>query len=112
MAIPVVLLRIQRRQAMYLSLVITTLLLLGIVITGIQNSMPLELKFITWNHQMSLMALIFYSSLFGGAIVAVLSLPKLVKKYLQLRRLNREISKLKEKMFELEKKHVGGTQTG
>lgn len=95
---------------MYLSLIVTFLLLMGIVITSIQNSMPLEVKFITWNHQMSLTALIFYSSLLGGAIVAVLALPKLVKKFLQLRRLNRETHKLKEKILELEKRHVGGSQ--
>jgi uncharacterized integral membrane protein len=111
-AIPVVLLRIQRRQVMYLSLVITTLLLMGIVITGIQNSMPLEVKFIVWNHQMSLTALIFYSSVFGGAVVAVLALPKLVRKCLQVRRLNKEMVSLKQRVLELEKGHVGGSQTG
>lgn len=93
---------------MYLSLIITFLLLLAIVITGIQNSMPLELKFIAWNHQMSLTALIFYSSLFGGAVVAVLALPKLVKKSLQVRKLNKEMYNLKEKALEMEKGHVGG----
>ncbi len=96
---------------MYLSLIVTFLLLLGIVITSIQNSMPLEVKFIAWNHAMSLTALIFYSSLFGGAIVAVLALPKLVKNLLQIRRLNREISKLKEEILELEKGHAGESQT-
>ena len=69
--------------------------------------MPLELKLITWNLQMSFAALILYSSLIGGAIVAVLALPKLVRKSLDVRRLNREIYKLKEKILELEKGHVG-----
>lgn len=96
---------------MYLSLIVTFLLLLGIVITSIQNSMPLEVKFIAWNHQMSLTALIFYSSLLGGAIVAVLALPKLVKTFLQVRRLNKEIYKLNNRIVELEKGHVGGSQT-
>ena len=96
---------------MYLSLIITFLLLMAIVITSLQNSMPLELRFISWNHPMSLTALIFYSSLFGGAIVAVLALPKLVKKFLQVRRLNREIDKLKEKILGLEKGHAGESQT-
>jgi uncharacterized integral membrane protein len=95
---------------MYLSLIVTFLLLLGIVITSIQNSMPLEVKFIAWNHQMSLTALIFYCSLFGGAIVAVLALPKLVKKCLQVRRLNKEIHRLNEKVMELEKGPVVGSQ--
>ncbi|RJR43336.1 MAG: LapA family protein [Desulfobacteraceae bacterium] len=82
---------------MYLSLIITFLILLALVITGIQNSMPLELKFVVWNLQMSLTALIFCASLFGGAIVAALTLPKLVKKSFQVRRLNREMVALKER---------------
>ena len=96
---------------MYLSLIITFLLLLGIFIPSLQNSMPLELRFITWNVQMSSAALILYSSLIGGAIVAVLALPKLVKKSLDVRSLNREIYKLKGKILELEKGHVGGSHT-
>jgi len=65
---------------------------------------------LTWNFQISITALIFYSSLIGGAIVAVLALPKLAKKSLHVRSLNREIHKLKEKILELEKRHVGGSQ--
>lgn len=95
---------------MYLSLIITFLLLLGLVIASLQNSMPLELKLITWNLQMSFADLILYSSLIGGAIVAVLALPKLVRKSLDVRNLNREIYKLKKKIVELEKGHVRGSQ--
>ena len=95
---------------MYLSLIITFLLLLLIIITAIQNSMPLDFKLLTWNFQISITALIFYSSLIGGAIVAVLALPKLAKKSLHVRSMNREIHKLKEKILELEKRHVGGSQ--
>jgi uncharacterized integral membrane protein len=94
---------------MYLSLIITFLLLLVIIITAIQNSMPLDFKFLTWNFQISVTALIFYSSLLGGAIVAVLTLPKLAKKSLNIRKLHREIYKLKEKSLELEKGHVSGS---
>lgn len=90
---------------MYFSLIITFLLLLGIVVAGIQNSMPIELKFFVWKFQLSLMALIFYSSLIGGAIVAVLSLPKLASKSLKVRRLNRENYELKKTAVELEKEH-------
>ena len=95
---------------MYLSLIITFLLLLLIIITAIQNSMPLDFKLLPWNFQISITALIFYSSLIGGAIVAVLALPKLAKKSLHVRSMNREIHKLKEKILELEKRHVGGSQ--
>jgi hypothetical protein len=63
-----------------------------------------------WNFQLSITALIFYSSLIGGAIVAVLALPKLAKKSLHGRSMNREIQKLKEKILELGKRHVGGSQ--
>ena len=94
---------------MYLSLIITFLLLLVVIITAIQNSMPLDFKFFTWDLQISITALISYSSLIGGAIVAVLALPKLVRKTLDVRNLNREIYRLKKKILELEKGHVGGS---
>jgi len=76
---------------MNLSLIITFLLLLVIIITAIQNSMPLEFKFFTWHFQLSITAVIFYSSLIGGEIVAVLALPKLMRESLDVRSLNREI---------------------
>jgi uncharacterized integral membrane protein len=95
---------------MYFSLTVAFLFLLGLVITSLQNSMPLELKFMTWTLQLSLTALILYSSLIGGAIVAVLVLPKLVRKSLDVRSLNRKTYKLKEKILELGKGHVGGSQ--
>jgi uncharacterized integral membrane protein len=95
---------------MYFSLIITFLLLLVIIITSIQNSTPLEMKFITWNIQTSFTALVIYSSIIGGAIVAILTLPKLVKKSLQVRKLNREIHKLKGNMTELGKEHVDEPQ--
>jgi uncharacterized integral membrane protein len=95
---------------MYFSLIVTFLLVLAVIITAIQNSMPLDFKFFSWNFQISITALILYSSLIGGAIVAVLSLPKLAKKFLHVRGMKREIHKLKEKILELEKRDVGGSQ--
>ena len=95
---------------MYLSLIITFLLLLVIIITAVQNSMPLDFKFFTWSFQISITALIFFSSLVGGAIVAVLALPKLATKSFHGRSMNREIQKLKEKTVELEKRNVSGFQ--
>ena len=91
---------------MYFSLIINFLLVLVIIITAIQNSMPLDFKFFIWNLQMSITALIFCSSLIGGAIMALLALPKLVRKSLDVRSLNRKILKLEENMIELEKRHV------
>ena len=72
---------------MYFSLIITFLLFLAVLIAGIKNSMPLDLKFIVWDLKMSITALIFYSSVIDGAIVAILTLPKLVKKSLHVRSL-------------------------
>ena len=95
---------------MYLSLIITFLLLLVIIITAIQNSMPLDFKFFIWNFQISITALIFFSSLIGGAIVAVLALPKLATKSLHGRSMNREIKKLKEENLQLGEKSVGESQ--
>jgi uncharacterized integral membrane protein len=95
---------------MYPSLVITFLLVLVIVITAMQNTIPLDFKFFTWNLKTSITVLIFYSSLIGGAIVAVLALPKLAKKSLHGKSMNREIHKLKERILELEKRHDGGSQ--
>ena len=93
---------------MYLSLIITFFLFLVIIITSVQNSLPVDLKFFTWDLQMSFTALILYFSMIGGAIVAILTLPKLVKKSLHVRRLHREIHKLKEKMLEMEKGDTNG----
>jgi len=56
-----------------------------------------EFQFFTWTLQISITALIVYSSLLGGAIVAILTLPKLVKKSLHARSMNKEIHKLREK---------------
>ena len=91
---------------MYISLIITFILLLGIIITGAQNSMPLELKFITWNIQMSNTVLVFYSAAAGAAIIAVLVFPKLVVKYLKVRSLHKEISGLKREIAELRNQSV------
>ena len=88
---------------MYLSIIISFLLLLGIIAASIQNSMPLEFKFITWKIQISFTALIFYSSIVGAAIVALLTLPKFVSKYLKVRSLNKEIIELKKEIVELKK---------
>jgi len=81
---------------MYFSLVTIFLLLMGIAIAGFQNSVPLDIKFIIWNLQMSSATLTFFSSLSGGAIVAILALPRLARRSIDLRKLKKEIAKLKE----------------
>ena len=47
----------------------------------------------------------------GGLIVAVLTLPKLVKKSFHERGSSREIQKLKEKILESEKRDVSRSET-
>ena len=89
---------------MVVSLIITFLILLALVVVSLQNGVTLDLRFIVWNFQMSLTALIFYSSLAGAAIVAILVLPKLATKSLYARKLNKELSKWKEKTAELDEK--------
>jgi hypothetical protein len=59
---------------------------------------------------MSITALIVYSSLIGGTTVAVLALPKLVRKSVDVRSLKREVYKLKKSIVELEKGHIGESQ--
>ena len=88
---------------MYLSIVITFILILVLIVAGIQNSMSIDLNFLTWKLRISLLGLVFYSSLIGGAIIAVLTIPKLVSKSLRVGRLNREVYDLKKKVVDLEK---------
>ena len=82
---------------MILPIIITILLLSGLAIVIVQNSIPIELEFFIWKFQMSLAAVIFYSSLFGSAIVAILTVPKMVSKHLKVKNLNKELIKLKLK---------------
>jgi uncharacterized integral membrane protein len=96
---------------MYLSLIITFLLVLVVIITAKQNSMPLDFKFFAWNLQMSITALIVYSSLIGGTIVAVLALLKLVRKSLDVRSLKRKVDQLKKSIVELVKEDIVESQT-
>ena len=91
---------------MYASLIITFLLILALIVTSLQNSVPLDLKFLVWDLKSSLTALIFYSSLVGAAVVAILSLPKLVSKHFKVKSLTKEINRLKETKAELEKRII------
>jgi len=97
---------------MYFSLIITFLLVLVVVIASIQNSMVLEIKFMTWNLQLSLSAIIFYFSLVGAAIVAVLTLPKLLMKSFRVRKLKKEIYELKRNSIDIEQQQKEGSGSG
>jgi hypothetical protein len=50
--------------------------------------------------------LIFYSSLVGAAVVAILSLPKSVRKHFRVKSLTRERHRVKETKAELEKRII------
>ncbi len=88
---------------MFFSLIVAFLLLLVVIIASIQNTVPLDLKFVTLQIQLPLSFVIFYSSVLGGAIVAILTLPKLVSKYFKVRGLNKKIRELKKRSLDLEK---------
>lgn len=87
---------------MYLSLIVTFLLLMGLVVSGVQNTDPIQLKFLTWVFQMSLTGLIFYAALLGAAVVSVLTLPRLARQSLRKRALRKETAQLKQRIVELE----------
>jgi uncharacterized integral membrane protein len=87
---------------MYLSLIVTFLLLMGLVVSAIQNTDPIQLKFLAWMFHMSLTGLIFYAALLGAAIVAVLTLPRLARQAMRKRALRKESAELKRRIVELE----------
>jgi uncharacterized integral membrane protein len=80
---------------MYISVIIALLLLLGLIISSLQNTITVELNCIFWRLQMSIAAIILWSSIFGGTIVAVVTLPKVVSTYLKVKTLNKQLSRLK-----------------
>ena len=78
---------------MYVTLIITFILVLLVTIFGLQNGMPVEVKFLFWNIHTSLISIIFGSSLVGAVIVAILSVPKLVAKHFSEKRLARQLNR-------------------
>ncbi|MFC1883209.1 lipopolysaccharide assembly protein LapA domain-containing protein [Thermodesulfobacteriota bacterium] len=92
---------------MYVTFISVFILILMIVIIALQNNKVMELKFISWQFEMSITALIFYSAIIGGAIVSIITLPKLVSKSFKIRSLNKGINTLKKKTEGLEKKSSG-----
>ena len=74
--------------------------------------MVLEMKFMMWNLQLSLAAIIFYFSLVGAAVVAVLTLPKLLSKSFSVRKLKKEIYELKRSSIDIEQQQKKGSGSG
>jgi len=54
---------------MYVSLIITFLLILGITIFAFQNGKPTDVKFLIWDYNSSLVLVILGSCLIGAAIL-------------------------------------------
>ena len=78
----------------YVSMIVSFLVLLGLVIAGSQNAIPVQIKFAMWTVEMSLSAVLFWAAAAGAVIVGFLSLPKLSVKSLQARRLRKEVRRL------------------
>ena len=88
---------------MYLSLIVTFLLLMALVVASIQNTTAIQIKYLAWEFEMSLTGLIFYASLLGGAIVAVLTLPRMVRQALRIRSFRKETGGMKQQLAQMEK---------
>jgi uncharacterized integral membrane protein len=89
-------------RIMYLILIVTFMLILAVLIPGIQNNTPATFKFFFWSIEATITALVFYSSLIGAAIVAILALPKLARKHLDIRNLKKQLSFLKKGEADIE----------
>lgn len=92
---------------MYITLIIIFLLLLAIIIPGMQNNTPVTVKFFFWEIEATLTAVLFYAAILGAAIVSILILPKLARKYLDARSLIKELSLMREKAIETDGKQTG-----
>ena len=88
---------------MYFSLIVTFLLLMALVVASIQNTTAIQVKYLAWELEMSLTGLIFYASLLGGAIVAVLTLPKMARQALRIRSFRKETGGMKKQLSQMEK---------
>jgi uncharacterized integral membrane protein len=78
----------------YVSMIVSFLVLLCLVIAGVQNNTPLQVKVAWWSFEMSFSSIVFWAAAGGAAIVAVLSLPKLAGKVFQNRRLHKDVQRL------------------
>ena len=94
---------------MYVPLIITFLLILGITVFAFQNGMPLEVNFFIWGFKTSLIAVIFGSSLIGAIIVAVFTFPGIIKKHFKEKKLSKQVRDLEKKSQELENQLIERT---
>jgi len=87
---------------MYVSLIVTFILILGTTIFALQNGMPLEVKFFVWVFNTSLIAVIVVSSLIGAVIMATITVPGTIRKHFRAKKLAKEVDELGKKTQELE----------
>lgn len=78
----------------YVSMIVSFLLLLCLVIAGAQNEAIVQIKFVKWLVEMPLSSVLLWAAAVGAGIVGFLSLPKLSIKILQARRLRKEVRRL------------------
>ena len=87
---------------MYLSLILTFLLILGVTIFALQNSVLLDFTFMTYTFKTSLVAIIFAACLVGIFVGMLLTLPGLVKKHFREKKLAKVARQLEKRTNELE----------
>jgi len=87
---------------MYVSLIVTFLLVLGITVFALQNDTMITIKFFIWEYNYTQVVVILGSALAGAAIMAVMTCPPLVKKHFTARRLARQVRDLEKKHQDLE----------
>lgn len=79
-----------------ITMILSFLILVLLFIVGIQNNAAVLMRFAWWNFQMSIHTVVLWAAVGGAAMIAILGLPQLGKKYLQTRRLQKEVQRLEE----------------
>ncbi len=82
------------------TMILCFLILLFLVILGVENNSVMQIKFAWWELQMTLGAVIFWAAVGGAAMIAIVCLPKLGKKYVEARRLHKEVQRLEKLCME------------
>lgn len=81
---------------MYFSLITAFVLILGVTIFSLQNGKSLEVKFLVWDFETSLLGIVLCAALVGALIVAVFALPSAIKSRLREKRLVRHLRQLEK----------------
>ena len=88
----------------YVSLIIGFLIVLFVTILGVQNDVSVSLKFISWKFTVSLPVIILISTVLGVVLLAIFTLPKIIKNHFKNKKLQKEIKSLENEKSELELK--------